>query len=171
MFDSLMIRRDFCKIAGLGGIVLAVRPSLVLGEEKLKYTHVADMYPWDKVARTKEEIYAMPSVKNQSWEIEPNKWKEVFFKNERIKKLFKDSKKMESVILQLTDSNLNNDELGRIRITKFGIEHRILTPDNIFAPRQSASERDIKKYGTIFYYVALVNTKEEDSKYIIQLFE
>jgi len=54
-----MNRREFI-ITGLtaAGLVLAA-PSVALAEEKPKYTHVAGMYPWDGVYRTKEEIYAM----------------------------------------------------------------------------------------------------------------
>src|SRR3972149_4010720 len=98
------------------------------------YTHVADMYPWDKVARTNEDILAMPSWNNQVWSIDPQAWKNTFLKEEMARKLFKYPEKMEEVIVQLTDLNRNNDELSWVNITKSGIEYRIITPDTIFAP-------------------------------------
>jgi len=170
-----MNRREFILKTAGAGLIAAVAPELVLAgeekkeEEKPKYTHVADMYPWDKVARTKEEIDSLPSSSNQVWVIESEKWNETYRREEKLRNLFREPKKMEAVITQLGDTNLNNDELARVYITKFGIEYRILTPDNVFASLQSQSKKDVEKYGTIFFYKTLFKTPEDKSKFILDL--
>jgi hypothetical protein len=164
-----MNRRQFLQGMGIGGIVLAAPRVVLAGEDKPKYTHVDKMYPWDRVARTQDEICSLPSEKNQVWDVESAKWKEIFLKDERLRKLFKDPKKMENILLQLADSNLNNDELSKVYVTKFGIEYRILTPDSSFALRKSQSKKDLEKYGNILYYMTFIKTSEDKTGLIREL--
>lgn len=161
-----MNRREFGLTTLASGLALALRPAVVLAGDT-NYTHVDKMYPWDKVARTKEEIYDMPSTCNKVWNLEPVQWKNAFSEEEKIRMLFKDPKKMDSVLVQLIDNNVTNDEASWVNVTSKGVEYRILTPDTSFAPIQSKAKKDVDRYGDINFYMTYVKIDNFDPEEIV----
>ena len=166
-----MNRREFI-ITGLttAGLVLAAPRVALAGEEKPKYTHVADMYPWDGVYRTLQEIKAAPFSQPPVAPLRIVKNQINRQSLEKICGLFKDSLKMTEVFGSLIDSNIKNDELSTLLLhpKRNFIAFRILTPDTDFAPVASTSENDKQIYGSIQMYLTLENLSEESINKIAQ---
>lgn len=163
-------RRDFLKVIGLASGLILAAPSLdglvrsTVAESKSaksnsKYTHVANEYPWEKVAITRDEIWDLPASKKRVRIINPKQWKEIYFGHNNIRALFREAKKMDKILEKLTDGNLDNDELSWVNITDEDISYRIVTRDNSFAQLLSKAPDDIKNYGTVFLYVASIRPK------------
>jgi len=135
----------------MGGLALVVRPGLVLGEPK--YTHVADMYPWDGKYFTENDWMESPLSRPPPLkrilvdDIDKNKLKLCY-------SLFKKPELIENIFEKLMDNDIKNDELSRVLIgmDKGFIVLKILTSDSLFAPTKSNDVVDTKKYGNINFY-------------------
>jgi len=165
-----MNRRDFI-ITGLtaAGLVLAA-PRVALAEEKPKYTHVADMYPWDGVYRSQDEfnssLLAKPPAtltKIIKSDIDPEKIKAIY-------NFFKNPEKIKRVLEQLLDNSIENDELSGLWLDprKKLVAFRIITPDVDFAPINSTNQKDKEKYGNIQVYMTSESTNIENLQKIAQ---
>lgn len=149
-----MDRRSFIKNAGLVGVLLSARPLFVLGEEK-KYTHVADMYPWEGIALDEKTLYATPGSYDWVIPIKPAVWKEQYTKNTQIRELFSEPNKMDRILELITDGNFTNDELSNVGLTKSHVVYWLKTDDPSFT-------KLISKYDGKFYYKVFVEAKDKN---------
>ncbi len=151
-----MNRRDFWKRTA-AGLIVAAAPRIALSEE---YTHVADMYDWDGVYRTREEMRKAPFAQPGGEKPKTVLRKEIELeKIMRAKNLFQDPEKIKDVFKITLDEKLPNDELSAIIIgkEKGSVAFRFITPDNNFAPLVSRNSEEVERFGDIHYYVTSEN--------------